>query len=71
MADFHSQLPTPTLSVRHAPLAAAVSNTSLKWSRDGELTRQDLDQILSLLTQADPVAEALLGCGDEGSSLNA
>jgi hypothetical protein len=67
MADSRSQL--PTLSSRHNSLAAAVSNTSLKWSSDGELTRQDLDQILSLLTQADPVAEALLGCSGDGPSL--
>lgn len=69
MADSRS-LPS-TLSPFHAPRAAAVSNTSLKWSSDGELTRQDLDQILSLLTQADPVAEALLGDAEGGLSLGA
>lgn len=69
MAESRS-LPS-TLSLSHGSRGAAVSNTSLKWSSDGELTRQDLDQILSLLTQADPVAEALLGDAEGGLSLGA
>lgn len=62
MAESRSCLRPPCASTE--PPAARVSSTTLKWSSDGELTRQDLDSILSLLTQADPVAEALLGPGD-------
>lgn len=36
------------------------NSTALKWSRDGELSEQDLQRILGLLSQVDPVAEALL-----------
>jgi hypothetical protein len=34
--------------------------TALKWAEDGELSPLDLERILNLLSQADPVAEALL-----------
>lgn len=34
--------------------------TALKWAEDGELSQLDLERILALLSQADPVAEALL-----------
>lgn len=36
------------------------SCTALKWAEDGELSPLDLERILNLLSQADPVAEALL-----------
>jgi hypothetical protein len=34
--------------------------TCLKWGSDGELSELDLQRILGLLSQADPVAEALV-----------
>lgn len=34
--------------------------TALKWGSDGELSELDLQRILNLLTQVDPVAEKLL-----------
>jgi hypothetical protein len=34
--------------------------TALKWAEDGELSPLDLERILNLLSQVDPVAEALL-----------
>jgi hypothetical protein len=37
-----------------------LNSTSLKWCQDGELSKLDLDRILGLLVQSDPVAEALL-----------
>lgn len=37
-----------------------LNGTSLKWGSDGELSDLDLQRILNLLTQADPVAEALI-----------
>ena len=36
------------------------NSTSLKWGSDGELSELDLQRILQLLSQADPVAEALM-----------
>ncbi len=43
-----------------APRTDQLNGTSLKWSSDGELSELDLRRILSLLSQADPVAEALM-----------
>lgn len=37
------------------------NSTALKWSSNGELSSLDLQRILDLLTQVDPVAEALMG----------
>lgn len=37
-----------------------LNSTALKWGDDGELSELDLQRILKLLSQADPVAEALL-----------
>lgn len=37
-----------------------LNSTALKWSENGELSPLDLDRILQLLSQADPVAEALV-----------
>jgi hypothetical protein len=37
-----------------------LNSTSLKWCQDGELSKLDLDRILQLLVQSDPVAEALV-----------
>jgi|GEM_PF-7083081 hypothetical protein len=50
-------------SVQHPP-----HNTALKWGRDGELSRLDLERILELLTQADPVAEALMSSASNPES---
>jgi hypothetical protein len=36
-------------------------NSCLKWRQDGELSELDLNRILELLSQVDPVAEALMG----------
>ncbi len=46
------------------------SCTALKWAEDGELSSLDLQRILNLLSQADPVAEALLAAplNNEASS---
>jgi hypothetical protein len=54
MSDRHSG-PAPISHLSHPP-----HNTALKWRHDGELSRLDLERILALLTQADPVAEALM-----------
>ena len=37
-----------------------LNSTSLKWCQDGELSKLDLDRILDLLVQSDPVAETLV-----------
>ena len=37
-----------------------LNSTALKWGEDGELSDLDLQRILQLLSQADPVAEALI-----------
>lgn len=55
---------TPGSSPRTAsstPRTDQLNGTSLKWSSDGELSELDLQRILGLLSQADPVAEALIG----------
>jgi hypothetical protein len=38
-----------------------LNSTALKWGSDGELSDLDLQRILGLLSQVDPVAEALMG----------
>ncbi|MCX5967991.1 MAG: hypothetical protein NTV57_10185 [Cyanobacteria bacterium] len=43
-----------------------LNSTALKWGRDGELSDLDLQRILNLLSQADPVAESLLSSRFEG-----
>ena len=42
------------------PTADPLNSTSLKWGEDGELSRLDLERILALISQSDPVAEALV-----------
>lgn len=42
------------------PTTDQLNSTSLKWGNDGELSELDLQRILGLLSQADPVAEALM-----------
>lgn len=55
---------TPRTNSRAAALSSPrtdqLNGTSLKWGSDGELSELDLQRILSLLSQADPVAEALI-----------
>lgn len=56
MPDFQpSSCPDPTFLQ-----SDQLNSTALKWGNDGELSQLDLDRILRLLSQADPVAEALL-----------
>jgi hypothetical protein len=43
-----------------------LNSTALKWGRDGELSELDLQRILNLLSQADPVAEALVSSRFKG-----
>jgi len=43
-----------------------LNSTSLKWCQDGELSQLDLDRILKLLVQSDPVAEALVADFSKG-----
>ena len=43
-----------------------LNSTSLKWCQDGELSKFDLDRILELLVQSDPVAEALVADFSKG-----
>ena len=44
-----------------------LNSTALKWGDNGELSDLDLQRILSLLSQADPVAEALIAQSVESS----
>jgi hypothetical protein len=46
--------------------ADPLNSTSLKWCQDGELSKLDLDRILQLLVQSDPVAEALVADFSKG-----
>jgi hypothetical protein len=43
-----------------------LNSTALKWGRDGELSDLDLQRILNLLSQVDPVAESLVNSRLEG-----
>ncbi|MFN9631562.1 MAG: hypothetical protein ACK59A_15245 [Cyanobacteriota bacterium] len=45
-----------------------LNSTALKWGDDGELSELDLQRILKLLSQVDPVAEALMAPPSEASS---
>lgn len=51
---------SPRTSAPSTPRTDQLNGTSLKWGSDGELSELDLQRILSLLSQADPVAEALI-----------
>ncbi len=44
---------------RHHPPAGATPNTVLKWCRNGELSRLDLERIVERLQQLDPTAQGL------------
>lgn len=41
-----------------------LNSTALKWGDNGELSELDLQRILKLLSQADPVAEALVSSSE-------
>jgi hypothetical protein len=56
-----------TAAQSSAPRTDQLNGTSLKWGSDGELSELDLQRILSLLSQADPVAEALIGQSSDPS----
>ena len=49
------------------PTMDQLNSTALKWGHDGELSELDLQRILGLLSQADPVAEALIGNRSEAA----
>ncbi|MDM7953295.1 MAG: hypothetical protein QUV07_08800 [Cyanobium sp. CZS 25K] len=49
------------------PTTDQLNSTSLKWGNDGELSELDLQRILGLLSQADPVAEALMESRSEAA----
>jgi hypothetical protein len=53
------------LSARPQLMADQLNSTALKWGDDGELSELDLQRILKLLSQADPVAEALVAQASE------
>ncbi len=59
---------SPAQAKDEAGRPASPQPTSLKWGDDGELSELDLQRILSLLTQADPVAEALMAPPAEAAS---
>ncbi len=44
-----------------------LNSTALKWGDDGELSELDLQRILKLLSQSDPVAEALIAQSSDSS----
>jgi hypothetical protein len=58
MAELRRSSPAKATDSVECP--ASLQPTSLKWGSDGELSELDLQRILGLLTQADPVAEALM-----------
>jgi hypothetical protein len=66
---FPSSAP-PADTTMPSPRPSHPSCTALKWAEDGELSPLDLERILQLLSQADPVAQALLSAPltKEGSS---
>jgi hypothetical protein len=52
---------TPDRASTVLPSLNQQNSTALKWGSDGELSQLDLERILKLLSQADPVAGALMG----------
>jgi hypothetical protein len=50
----------PMFDSSHPLTTDQLNSTSLKWGNDGELSELDLQRILGLLSQVDPVAEALM-----------
>jgi hypothetical protein len=60
----------PDSAHHHPPTAQPLNSTALKWCDDGELSAPDLQRILKLLTDADPVAESLLSSPIDGVQLD-
>lgn len=60
----------PESAHRPQPTAQPLNSTALKWGDDGELSAPDLQRILKLLTDADPVAESLLASPVDGLQLD-
>jgi hypothetical protein len=60
MASDHRHLSPSNAQQQPLREAATTPSTVLKWSSDGELSALDLQRLVDLLQQTDPVAEALL-----------
>lgn len=65
MSDVRSPLPSAPAAHPHL-ITDQLNSTALKWGDDGELSDLDLQRILRLLSQADPVAEALVAQASDG-----
>lgn len=65
MPDSNPTLPSPSVGTALQGTSELRVNqqntTALKWGSDGKLSALDLERILGLLSQADPVAGALMG----------
>ncbi len=61
-------LSQPSQSAKPQLISDQLNSTALKWGDDGELSELDLQRILKLLSQADPVAEALLAHACESAN---
>jgi hypothetical protein len=59
MPDSRASLSSASIS-KSSYTTDQLNSTALKWGEDGELSELDLRRILTLLSQADPVAEALV-----------
>ncbi len=59
MTETHFSTKT-ALTAKPRLITDQLNSTALKWGEDGELSELDLQRILKLLSQADPVAEALV-----------
>jgi hypothetical protein len=58
----------PTSAAKPLLITDQLNSTALKWGDDGELSQLDLQRILKLLSQVDPVAEALMAPPSDASS---
>lgn len=67
MSDLCTSLKTDP-SGKHSHTTDQQNSTALKWGDDGELSDLDLQRILKLLSQADPVAEALISASQDPMS---
>ena len=66
MFDSLTPVKTPASS-KPQLITDQLNSTALKWGDDGELSELDLQRILKLLSQADPVAEALIAQSSDPS----
>lgn len=67
MSDIRT-LPQTSPSPKPQLMSDQLNSTALKWGDDGELSELDLQRILKLLSQADPVAEALVAQVSESAN---